>query len=93
MKSKTKMILTEMQKLFDGKVDAFEFSCYFSRLVFENYDEVETEYPGLGDYFDLEIPDICSEGEPGFDAEHMIYELKKVYEYAIEIIAQSNKTK
>ena len=47
----------------------------------------------LEEEFDLEIPDICSEGEPGFDAEHMIYELKKVYEYAIEIIAQSNKTK
>ena len=47
MKSKTKLILDEMKKLFNGKVDAFDFSCYFSRLVFENYDEVEREYAGL----------------------------------------------
>ena len=90
MKSKTKMILNEMQKLFNGEVDAFEFSCYFSGLVFDNYDKVEAEYLGLGDYFDLEIPDICAEGEPGFDPTHMIYELKKVYEHALEIINKTN---
>ena len=41
VKSKTKLILEEMQKLFNGEVDAFEFSCYFSKITFENYDELE----------------------------------------------------
>lgn len=80
MKSKTKLILDELQKLFNGKVDAFEFSCYFSRLVFENYDEIEREHDGLADYLDQVVPDICAEGEPGFDPTHMIEELKRVYE-------------
>ena len=89
MKSKTKLILDEMKKLFNGKVDAFDFSCYFSRLVFENYDEVEREYAGLAYYLDHVIPDICAEGEPGFDSTHMISELKKVYENVLEIIKQN----
>ncbi len=80
MKSKTKLILDELQKLFNGKVDAFEFSCYFSRLVFENYDEIEREHDGLAYYLDQVVPDICAEGEPGFNPTHMIEELKKVYE-------------
>ena len=80
MKSKTNLILNELQRLFDGKVEPFEFSCYFSRLVFENYDEIEQEYNGLAYYLDQVVPDICAEGEPGFDPTHMIEELKKVYE-------------
>lgn len=75
-----------MQKLFDKKVDAFEFSCYFSRLLFDNYDEIEQEYEGLAYYLDQVVPDICAEGEPGFDPTHMIDELKKVYQKALEII-------
>ena len=86
MKSKTKILLNEMQKLFDKKVDAFEFSCYFSRLLFDNYDEIEQEYEGLAYYLDQVVPDICAEGEPGFDPTHMIDELKKVYQKALEII-------
>ena len=80
MKSKTKLILEEMQKLFNEKVDAFEFSCYFSKITFENYDALEEEHKGLGYYLDQVVPDICAEGEPGFDPTHMIEELKKVYE-------------
>ena len=80
MKSKTQMILDELQKVFSGEVDAFDFSCYFSRLVFDNYDILEEENEGLGYYLDQEVPDICAEGEPGFDPTHMIEELKKVYE-------------
>ena len=90
MKSKTKLILDELQKLFNGKVEAFEFSCYFSRLVFENYDQIEREYEGLAYYLDQVVPDICAEGEPGLDPTHMIGELKKVYEKALEIINKNN---
>lgn len=89
MKSKTKLILEEMQKMFNGEVDAFEFSCYFSKITFENYDELEKEYKGLGYYLDQVVPDICAEGEPGFDPTHMIEELKKVYEKVLKIISQN----
>ena len=58
MKSTTKLILDELQKLFNGEVDPFEFSCYFSRLVFDNYDEIEKEYDGLAYYLDQVVPDI-----------------------------------
>ena len=80
VKLKTKLILDEMQKLFNKKVDAFEFSCYFPSMVFQSYDDLEEEYQGLGYYLDQEVPDICAECEPGFDPTHMIEELKKVYE-------------
>lgn len=80
MKSKTKLILDELQKLFNGKVDAFEFSCYFPDIVYDNYDILEEEYKGLGYYLDQVTNTICDEGEPGFDPTHMIEELKKVYE-------------
>ena len=83
---KSKKIIDELQKLFDGKVDPFEFSCYFSILVFNNYDELEKEHKGLGYYLDQVVPDICSEGEPGFDPTHMIEELKKVYQKVLEFI-------
>ena len=80
MKSKTKLIINELQKLFNKEVDPFEFSCYFPDIVFYNYDELEKEHEGLGYYLDQEVPYICDEGEPGFDPTHMIEELKKVYE-------------
>ena len=86
MKLKTKMILDELQKLFDEKVDAFEFSCYFPGLVYDNYDELEKEHAGLGYYLDQVANTISDEGEPGFDPTHMIEELKKVYERVLEII-------
>ena len=90
MKPKTKLVLEEMQKLFNGKVDAFNFSCYFPTMTFENYDALEDEYNGLGYFLDQEVPYICDEGEPGFDPTHMIGELKKVYEKALGIISQNN---
>ena len=89
MKPKTKKILDEMQKLFNKKVDAWEFSCYFPEMVFNGYEEIEQEYKDLAYYLDQNIPYICDEGEPGFDPTHMIEELKKVYEHALTIIQQS----
>ena len=90
MKSKTKLILDELQKLFNKKVDAFDFSCYFPDMIYDNYDILEEEYKGLGYYFDQVANNICDEGEPGFDPTHMIGELKKVYEKALEIINKNN---
>lgn len=85
MKSKTKRMFAMLDLLFEGKYDAYQFSCEFPDFCFHNYDELEKEYKGLGYYLDQEVPDICDEGEPGFDPTHMIAELKKVYDKAKEI--------
>ena len=58
----------------------------FLTYVFFNYEKLEKEYKGLGYYLDQVVPDICDEGEPGFDPTHMIEELKKVYEKVLELI-------
>lgn len=80
MQSKTKKLIEMLEALFSGKYDAVQFSCDFPSFCFQYYDELEKEYKGLGYYLDQEVPDICDEGEPGFDPTHMIEELKKVYE-------------
>ena len=90
MKPTTKRIFDELQKLFDGEVDAFRFSCSFPSVVFDNYDELEKEHKGLGYYLDQVANTICDEAEPGFDPTHMIEELKKVYDKALEIINKGN---
>ena len=86
MKLVALVILNEMEKLFNGKIDPFEFSCDFPELVYGNYDELEKECDGLGYYLDQKVPYICDEGEPGFDPTHMIEELKKVYQKVLEFI-------
>lgn len=80
MQSKTNLIINKLQELFRGEYDPWEFSCSFPDVVYYNYDELEKEHEGLGYYLDQVVPDICDEGEPGFDPTHMIEELKKVYE-------------
>lgn len=80
MKSKTKQLITMLDLLFSNKYDAVQFSCDFPSFCFNCYDDLEKEHKGLGYYLDQVIPDICDEGEPGFDPTHMIEELKKVYE-------------
>ena len=80
MQSKTDLIIQELQKLFSGECDPWEFSCSFPDMVYYNYDELEDEHKGLGYYLDQQVPDICDEGEPGFDPTNMIKRLKEVYE-------------
>ena len=69
-----------LEQLFKGEYDALEFSNDFADYCYHNYYDIEEECNGLGYYLDQVVPDICDEGEPGFDPTHMIEELKKVYE-------------
>ncbi len=85
MKPKTKQLFGMLDSLFEGKYDAYKFSCDFPDFCIDNYDELEQEYAGLGYYLDQEVPEICDEGEPGFDPTHMVAELKRVYKAAKEI--------
>ncbi len=75
-----------MKELIDGKADPVEFSVYFADFCFDNYVALEREKEGVGYFLDQEIPDICDEGEPGFDPTHMISEIKRVYEKVKEMI-------
>lgn len=68
-----------MEELLSGEADPVEFSVYFADFCFDNYDALEQEKSGVGYFLDQEIPDICDEGEPGFDPTHMISEIKRVY--------------
>ena len=80
MKSKTEQAKKMLERLFDGSYDTVQFSCDFPSFCFQNYYVLEEEHKGLGYYLDQEIPDICDEGEPGFDSTNMIERLKGVYE-------------
>ena len=86
---KSKKVIELLELLFAGKYNPVQFSCDFADFCYENYKELEEEYKGLGYYLDQVVPDICDEGEPGFDPTHMIDELKKVYEKVLEIINQN----
>jgi hypothetical protein len=77
---KSEKLIDMFKSLFLGKYDPVQFSCDFPEFCFQNYNELEKEHEGLGYYLDQVVPDICDEGEPGFDPTHMIEELKKVYE-------------
>ena len=76
-------------ELFAGRYDPCQFSCDLPDFCFKNYDNIEAECKGLGYYLDQEVPDICDEGEPGFDPTHMISELKKVYEKTKSMIKEA----
>lgn len=78
--------LKMMEDLIDGKSNPVEFSIYFADFCFDNYDALEEEKVGVGYLLDQEIPDICDEGEPGFDSAHMIAEITRVYHRVKEMI-------
>ena len=82
MKPATKRMFEMLEMLFCGQYEPNQFSCDFPKYCYENYDKLEMEYAGLGYYLDQEVPDICDEGEPGFDPINMIKKLKEVYEKA-----------
>ena len=79
--------LKMMEDLINGKADPVEFSIYFADFCFDNYDALEQEKEGVGYFLDQEVPDICDEGEPGFDPTHMISEIKRIYDNVKEMIA------
>jgi hypothetical protein len=80
MKSKIKEMLLMMEELFAGEYDALKFSCDMEDFFCENYDAIEQENEYVATLLNENFPEICAEGEPGFDPTHMIEELKKVYE-------------
>ena len=88
MKSSVDRLVSMLEDFFAGNYDPYIFSCDFPDFCFRNYDNLETECKGLGYYLDQKVPDICDEGEPGFDPAHMKEDLKKVYQKVKEFIKQ-----
>ena len=80
MKTKIKALLNMLDALFAGEYDALTFSCDMEDFFFENYEYIKQENSSVADLLNENLPEICAEGEPGFDPTHMIEELKKVYE-------------
>jgi len=78
-------ILKQFEKLFIFEYDPLRFSIDIPKLICENYDEIEIENAEIARIFNDDVPDICDEGEQGFDPTHMITELKKIY-YKVKAI-------
>ncbi len=80
--SKLKTVFNMFDNLFNGNYDAFQFSLDMEEFLFDNFEALQKENKKVSDILENDVPDLCSEGEPGFDSTHMIAELKKVYEKA-----------
>lgn len=85
MKSKIETMFEMLERLFDGKYNPLQFSCDMEDYFADNYDEIERENQAIATIFNIDVPELCSEGEPGFDPTHMIDGLKKRYEEAKRI--------
>ncbi len=77
-----KEILNQFEKLFNHKYEPLRFAIEIPRFIAYNYDKIEKENFEIARIFNDDVPDICDEGEQGFDPTHMIAELKKVYKKA-----------
>lgn len=83
MKSKIKQVFNMFERLFSGQYDPFQFSNDMEQYLYDNYEEMLAENKEVTLFLNDEVPDICSEGEPGFDATNMITKLKKIYNQAV----------
>lgn len=90
MKSKIETMFEMLERLFYGKYNPLQFSCDMEDYFADNYDEIERENQAIATIFNIDVPELCSEGEPGFDPTHMINGLKKRYEEAKAIYNKSN---
>ena len=90
MISKIEEAFEMFEKLFSGKYNPLQFSCDMEDFFCDNYEAIEKENKEVAGIFNIDVPELCSEGEPGFDPTHMIDGLKKRYEEAKAIYNKSN---
>ncbi len=79
---KLEIVFNMFDALFNGKYDPFDFSCDMEQYLFDNYKDLQKENKATADILENDVPELCAEGEPGFDPTHMIDGLKKVYNKA-----------
>ena len=82
MMPKIEKALKLFEQLFSGEYDPFKFSIDMEDYLFDNYDEMLAEDKAVTEFLNNDVPDICAEGEPGFDSSAMIAALKPIYEKA-----------
>lgn len=51
--------------------DIFEFSVLLEDMLVDDYDEMYSEQPAAVYYLSQEVPEICSEAEPGMTTEEI----------------------
>ncbi len=82
MQSKIKEIFNMFERLFSGNYDPLQFSLDMEDYFYENYYEIKKENSKIAKIFNSNLPELCADGEPGFDATNMIQGLKKIYKKA-----------
>ena len=82
MKSAIQTMFDMQERLFKGDYDPLKFSCDMEEYFCDHYDEIEAENVEIAEIYNENLPELCSEGEPGFDPTHMIEGIKEEYKRA-----------
>lgn len=88
--SKIQQAFDMIEALLRGEYDPLQFSCDMEDFLYDNSFIMEQENAEVNDVLQNEIPDLCSEGEPGFDPTHMIQGIKAEYEKAKTVLNNKN---
>lgn len=88
--SKIQQAFDMIEALLRGEYDPLQFSCDMEDFLYDNSSTMEQENAEVNDVLQNEIPDLCAEGEPGFDPSHMIQGIKVEYEKAKAVLNSKN---
>ena len=88
--SKIQQAFNMIEALLQGTYEPLQFSCDMEQFLFENASIMQQENSEVNDVLQDEIPDLCSEGEPGFDPAHMLQGIKREYEKAKSLFNNQN---
>lgn len=68
-----------MEQFLDGQVDPLVFSYDLPGLLYDEYEKMENEDPGLTEELNRDLPEICAEYERGADPTPLRKEIKREY--------------
>ena len=88
--SKIQQAFDMIEALLRGEYDPLQFSCDMEDFLYDNSSTMEQENAEVNDVLQNEIPDLCAEGEQGFDPSHMIQGIKAEYEKAKAVLNNKN---
>lgn len=88
--SKIQQAFDMIEALLQGESDPLQFSCDMEDFLYDNFSIMEKENAEVNDILQNKIPDLCSEGEPGFDPTHMIQGIRAEYEKAKAVLNGQN---
>lgn len=88
--SKIQQAFDMIEALLRGEYEPLQFSCDMEDFLYDNFSILERENTEVNDILQDKIPDLCSEGEPGFDPTHMIQGIRAEYEKAKAVLNGQN---